>query len=86
MRHLELSDESSLRIAEPRRRHTKTFARFVLALITAMTILDVSRLLGVGWDLVKDIFKRHLYRRFSKPNLTGLEYIPVDDIRIRKGH
>jgi transposase len=44
-----------LRIAEPRRRHTKAFERFVLALTKAMTMLDVSRLLDVGWDVVKDI-------------------------------
>ena len=58
-----------LRIAEPRRRHTKAFARFVLTLAKAMTMLDVAKLLSVGWDVVKDIFKRHLHRRFGKPKL-----------------
>lgn len=75
-----------LRIAEPRRRHTKAFARFVLALTKAMTMLDVARLLGVGWDVVKDILKRHLHRRFGKPSLAGLEYIAIDEISVRKGH
>ncbi len=51
-----------------------------------MTMLDVSRLLGVGWDVVKDILKRHLHRRFAKPKLTGLEYIAIDEISVRKGH
>ena len=75
-----------LRIAEPRRRHTKAFERFVLALTKAMTMLDVSRLLGVGWDVVKDILKRHLHRRFGSPSLAGLEYIAIDEISVRKGH
>ena len=75
-----------LRIAEPRRRHTKAFARFVLALTKAMTMLDVAMLLGVGWDVVKDILKRHLHRRFGKPSLAGLEYIAIDEISVRKGH
>jgi len=74
-----------LRIAEPRR-HTKAFARFVLALAKAMTMLGVARLLGVGWDVVKDILKRHLHRRFGKPSLAGLEYIAIDEISVRKGH
>lgn len=49
-------------------------------------MLDVAKLLGVGWDVVKDIFKRHLHRRFGKPNLSGLEYIAIDEISVRKGH
>ena len=75
-----------LRIAEPRRRYTKAFERFVLALTKAMTMLDVSRLLGVGWDVVKDILKRHLHKRFAKPSLAGLEYIAIGEISVRKGH
>lgn len=74
-----------LRIAEPRRRHTKAFERFILALTKAMTILDF-RLLGISWDVVKDILKRHLHRRFAKPKLTGLEYLTIDEISVRKGH
>ena len=75
-----------LRIAEPRRRHTKAFERFILALTKTMTMLDVSRLRGVGWDVVKDILERHLHRRFAKPKLTGLEYIAIDEISVHKGH
>lgn len=74
-----------LRIAVPRRRHTKAYERFILALTKAMTILD-SRVLGVGWDMVKDILKRHLHRRFAKPKLTGLKYVDIDEISVRKGH
>ena len=75
-----------LRIAEPRRRHTKAFKRFVLALTKAMTMLDVSRLLGVGGDVVKDILTRHLRRRFGRPKLASLEYVAIDEISVRKGH
>jgi transposase len=51
-----------------------------------MTIKDVAGLLGVGWDTVKDILKRHLARRFAKPPLKHLRYIAIDEISIRKGH
>lgn len=66
-----------LRIAGPRQRHTKAFERFVLALTKAMTMLDVARLLGAGWDVVKDILKRHLHRRFRKPSLSALNKTPL---------
>ena len=60
-----------LGITEPRRRHTKAFERFILALTKTMTMLDVPRLLGVGWDLVKDtpqqpVEERLIFRRCRK--------------------
>lgn len=73
-------------IAEPRRWYTRAFERFALALTKVMTMLDVATLLGIGWDGVKDILKRHLRRRFSKPRLSRLRYIAIDEISVRKGH
>jgi transposase len=73
-------------IAEPRRWHTKVFERYVLALCKLMTLLDVASLLGIGWDCVKDIFKRHLARRYASPKLGRLKYIAIDEISVRKGH
>ena len=75
-----------IKIAEPRRWYTKAFERFVLALSKMMTMLDVANLLNIGWDGVKDIFKRHLQRRFGRPRLSGLRYIAIDEISVRKGH
>jgi len=53
-----------LGIAAPRRWYTRSFERFVLALTKVMTLKDISRLIGIGWDCVKDILKRHLAGRF----------------------
>jgi transposase len=75
-----------LRIAEPRRWYTRAFERFALTLTRMMTMLDVSTLLGIGWDGVKAIFKRHLLRRFGRPSLSRLKYIAIDEISVRKGH
>lgn len=72
--------------AEGKRRHTKTFERYVLELSRLMTILDVARHLGVGWDLVKEIQKRDLTRRYSRPRLKNLRRIAIDEIAVRKGH
>jgi transposase len=57
--------------ADPRRTYTRAFQRYVLELSRRMTIRDVAAHLGVGWDLVKDIQKRDLSRRFARPKLTA---------------
>jgi transposase len=43
-----------------------------------MTILDVARHLGVGWDIVKDIQSRYLTRRFARPKLGRLRQLAID--------
>jgi transposase len=72
--------------ADPRRSYTKAFRRYVLDLSRRMTIRDVAAHLGVGWDLVKDIQKRDLSRRFSRPKLKHLRRIAIDEIAVAKGH
>jgi transposase len=51
-----------------------------------MTIRDVALHLNVGWDLIKEIQKRHLSRRYGKPKLKHLRYIAIDEIAVAKGH
>jgi transposase len=51
-----------------------------------MTIRDVARHLNVGWDLIKEIQKRDLLRRYAKPKLKHLRYIAIDEIAVAKGH
>ena len=72
--------------ADPRRSYTKRFERYVRELSRRMTIRDVAAHLGVGWDLVKDIQKRDLSRRFAKPKLKHLRRIAIDEIAVAKGH
>jgi transposase len=72
--------------ADPRRTYTKAFERYALELSRCMTILDVARHLGVSWDIVKDIQKRDLSRRYAKPKLKGLRRIAIDEIAVGKGH
>jgi transposase len=72
--------------ADPRRSYTRRFERYVLELSRRMTIRDVAAHLGVGWDLVKDIQKRDLSRRYAKPKLKHLRRIAIDEIAVAKGH
>jgi transposase len=76
----------SLAFADPRRTYTKSFERYALELSAMMTIQDVAQHLQVGWDIVKDIQKRYLTRRFSKPRLLDVRRIAIDEISVGKGH
>ena len=72
--------------ADPRRSYTKSFERYVLELSRRMTIRDVAHHLDVGWDLVKDIQKRDLSRRYAKPKLKHLRALAIDEIAVASGH
>ncbi len=78
--------QAAIGFAEPRRTYTKLFERYVLDLSRHMTIKDVACHLGVGWDVVKDIQKRYLHKRFSKPKLKHVKQIAIDEISVGKGH
>jgi transposase len=72
--------------ADPRRTYTRAFGRYALGLSRCMTILDVARHLGVSWDVVKDIRKRDLSRRYAKPELKDLRRIAIDEVAVGEGH
>jgi transposase len=52
----------------------------------SQTIQDVAQHLGVSRDVVKEIQKQDLKRRFGKPNLKRLRHIAFDEISVAKGH
>jgi transposase len=78
--------QAAVAFAEPRRTYTKSFARYVLELSQYMTIKDVACHLGVSWDVVKEIQKKHLKRRFDRPRLKHVKQIAIDEISTGKGH
>jgi len=70
--------------AEENRRYIRQFERCVLDLSAHMTIQGVAQHFGVSWDVVKDIQKRYLKRKFSRPRLKGLKKIAIDEIYVGK--
>lgn len=78
--------QAAVGFAEPRRTYTKAFQRYVLELSRHMTIKDVACHLGVSWDVVKEIQKKSLQRRFDKPRLKHVKQIAIDEISTGKGH
>lgn len=75
-----------LGLAEERRTYTRSFARYVLELSQYMTIKDVAQHLGVSWDIVKDIQKRHLAKHYAKPALKDVRQIAIDEICVGRGY
>lgn len=76
----------SVEFADERRSYTKAFERYALELSRRMTIRDVARHLQVSWDVIKDIQKRSLSRRFGNIPLKALRQIAIDEISIGRGH
>jgi len=75
-----------LGFADPRRTYTRGFERYAVGLLRHVTIKDVAAHLGVSWDTIKDIQKRRLRRRFSRPKLKHLRRIAIDEICIGRGY
>jgi len=76
----------TLGIADPYQMYTKAFERLALDLCRSMTIQDVARFLGVSWDVIKDIQKRYLGRKFGRPSLKDVRLLAIDEIAVAKGH
>ena len=76
--------QSDIGFADPRFTYTKALGRYVLDLARYMTIADVSKHLGVSWDIVKNIQKRYLQKKYARPNLNELERIAIDEIYVGK--
>lgn len=72
--------------ADENRRFIRQFERYVLEMSRSMTIQDVARHLAVTWDVVKDIQKRYLQRKFAKPKLRRLRCIAIDEIAVGRGY
>jgi len=81
----EITRQVRVPFADEKRRHTRAFARYALGLTRHMTIRDVARHLGVGWDLIKEIKKAHLERKFRQPKLSHLKQLAIDEIHLGGG-
>jgi transposase len=75
-----------IHFAKWRRTYTSAFERYALSLSKHMTILDVANHLGVSWDLVKEIQKHYLAKKYKSPRLKHVTRIAIDEISIGKGH
>lgn len=72
--------------ANERNSYSRQLERFVIELSYKMSVQDISKYLGMGWDTVKEIHKRYLEKKYSKPVLKDLEMIAIDEIAVGQGH
>ena len=85
-RHCKVTRQVKIAFADPRVTYTKTFQRYALELLRDMTIQDVADHLGISWDVIKEIHKADLKRRYDRPKLKHLRRIAIDEISVAKGH
>lgn len=78
--------QEEIKYADNKKTYTKGFERYVLDLSKMMTIQDVAKMVGVGWDLVKDMQKEYLEKNYGQPDLKNVRSIAIDEIAIEKGH
>ena len=72
--------------ADGKQRYLKVVAEYIVGLCSIAPIKQVAQFLGVGWDLVKEVFKGHLARRLKRRSLRKVRLIAVDEFAIHKGH
>ena len=63
-------------------RYTRSMVRTVLELRPKMSIKDVADFLGLHWDTVKYIEKKHLKKKFLKIRLKDVKVIGVDELYV----
>jgi transposase len=85
-RRCQVVRQVKIAFADPRVTYTKAFQRYALELSRDMTIQDVADHLGISWDVIKEIQKTDLKRRYDRPKLKHLRRIAIDEISTAKGH
>ena len=78
--------QAAIGFARPFRRFSHALERYALSLLRHMTIQAVAEHLKVGWDSIKDLFKRNLQARFGQPKLKRLKRLAIDEISVGHGH
>lgn len=82
----DLVRQSPLNFADPKVTYTRQLEWYILDLLGSMTIQDVALHLQMSWDSIKEILKRDLRKRFSRPKLRHMKRLAIDEIAISKGH
>jgi len=90
--HLQVCFWCEARVREPipfadgKSRCLRALGRYIVGLCGITTIKNVATLMGVSWDLVKDLFKADLEVRHKRKPLRKVRYLAVDEFSTHKGH
>ena len=78
--------QEHIHFAKPGRSYTRRMATFVVDLSRAMTLKAVSAFTGLSWNTVKEIVETYLERHYSRPDLSEVTVIGIDEFAVKKGH
>ena len=78
--------QMKLGFADAKKSYSHVLARYALELLNFTTIKDVARHLNMSWNTIKEIQKSYLLKRYSRPKLTELKQIAIDEISIGNKH
>ena len=65
---------------------TNSFINHALDLLRFGAIKDVSDHLSTSWDVIKNIHKKHLEKRYKEVAMSDVEYVSIDEFSIAKRH
>lgn len=69
-----------------KQRMSVSYIQYVLDLLLLGTILSVALFLETSWDLIKDIHKTYLKKKYKTIPYKDLKYLSIDEFSIKKGH
>jgi len=78
--------QEPIEMADPLKRYTRCFARYIVELAQHMALLHIAVFVGISWDLVKQIFTRNLEKRLKRRKLSSVRYLAIDEFSVKKGH
>ena len=78
--------QEEIPFADRKKSYTRAFARYVLDLSREMSIKALAEHLSVSWDLIKEIQKHHLKKKYRKLKAKRLRFLAIDEISTHKGH
>jgi len=72
--------------AEGSSRFTLYFERFAIAVLQACTAARAGELMAISWDEADGIKQRAVRRGMARRQISGLEYVCVDEKAVGRGH
>ena len=77
--------QEHIHFAKAGRSYTRRMASFVVDLSRAMTLKAVSAFTGLSWNTVKEIVETYLESHYSRPDLSEVTVIGIDEFAVKKG-
>ena len=78
--------QEHIHFAAPQTTYTRRLARYAVDLCRIASIKSVAAHLNLSWNTVKEMVKGYLDRNYSKPDISDLKMIGIDEFAVRKGH